>query len=32
MAAYHKIFNGNDEEKKLNAAVAWSKWKVQQVL
>ena len=26
MAAYHKIFNGNDEEKKLNAAVAWSKW------
>ena len=26
MAAYHKIFLGEDEEKKLNAAIAWSKW------
>ena len=24
--AYRKIFNGNDEEKKLSAAKAWSKW------
>ena len=26
MNAYHKIFLGNDEKKKLDAAVAWSKW------
>ena len=26
VAAYSKIFNGEDKEKKLNAAVAWSKW------
>ena len=26
MSAYHKIFLGDDEEKKLNAAIAWSKW------
>ena len=24
--AYRKIFNGDDEEKKLSAAKAWSKW------
>jgi len=26
MAAYHKIFLSNNEEKKLNAAIAWSRW------
>ena len=26
MNAYHKIFLGSDEKKKLDAAVAWSKW------
>ena len=26
ISAYHKIFLGDDEEKKLNAAIAWSKW------
>ena len=26
MGAYHKIFMGDDKEKKLEAAVAWSKW------
>ena len=26
MNAYNKIFLGNDEKKKLDAAVAWSKW------
>ena len=26
MGAYHKIFTSDDEEKKLEAAVAWSKW------
>ena len=24
--AYREIFNGDDEEKKLSAAKAWSKW------
>ena len=26
MAAYHKIFKSDDEEKKLSAAIAWSRW------
>lgn len=26
MSAYHKIFIGDDENKRLNAAIAWSKW------
>jgi len=26
MGAYHKIFLGNDESKKLDAAIAWSRW------
>ena len=26
ISAYHKIFTGDDEKKKLEAAVAWSKW------
>ena len=26
IGAYHKIFDGDDEQKKLEAAVAWSKW------
>ena len=26
ISAYHKIFGGDDEQKKLEAAVAWSKW------
>ncbi len=26
MSAYHKIFNSDDEEKKLAAAIAWSRW------
>ena len=26
IGAYHKIFNGDDKKKKLEAAVAWSKW------
>lgn len=26
ISAYHKIFLGADEEKRLNAAIAWSKW------
>jgi len=26
MRAYHKIFLGNDESKKLDAAIAWSRW------
>lgn len=26
MTAYHNIFTSNDEEKRLKAAVAWSKW------
>tara|TARA_B100001175_G_scaffold244106_1_gene210626 strand:- start:35239 stop:36156 length:918 start_codon:yes stop_codon:yes gene_type:complete len=26
MEAYHKIFLGNDESKKLDAAIAWSRW------
>ena len=26
MDAYYKIFKGDDEEKKMEAAVAWSKW------
>ena len=26
ISAYHKIFLGDDEEKRLNAAIAWSKW------
>ena len=26
MAAYHKIFKSDDEEKKLTAAIAWSRW------
>ena len=26
MDAYYKIFNGSDEEKKLEAAIAWSRW------
>ena len=26
ISAYHKIFSGDDEQKKLEAAVAWSKW------
>ncbi|MDC3351555.1 prolyl aminopeptidase [Gammaproteobacteria bacterium] len=26
IAAYHKIFLSNNEEKKLNAAIAWSRW------
>ncbi len=26
IGAYHKIFDGDDEKKKLEAAVAWSKW------
>ena len=26
ISAYHKIFLGSDEEKRLNAAIAWSKW------
>src|SRR5210317_63756 len=26
MAAYNKIFLSNNEEKKLNAAIAWSRW------
>jgi proline iminopeptidase len=26
MAAYHKIFLGDDEKKKLDAAIAWSRW------
>jgi proline iminopeptidase len=26
MAAYHKIFLSNNEEKKLNAAITWSRW------
>ena len=26
MSAYHKIFKSDDEDKKLSAAVAWSRW------
>ena len=26
ISAYHKIFNGIDENKKLEAAIAWSRW------
>ena len=26
ISAYHKIFNGSDENKKLEAAIAWSRW------
>ena len=26
ISAYHKIFNGVDEDKKLKAAIAWSRW------
>jgi len=26
MSAYHKIFKSNNTEKKLNAAIAWSRW------
>ncbi len=26
MSAYHKIFLGDDENKRLDAAIAWSKW------
>ena len=26
MAAYHKIFKSDDEERKLSAAIAWSRW------
>ena len=26
MNAYHNIFNGEDDEKKMEAAIAWSKW------
>jgi len=26
MSAYYKIFKGDDEEKKLSAAIAWSRW------
>ena len=26
ISAYHRIFNGDDENKKLEAAIAWSRW------
>ena len=26
MSAYHKIFKSDDKEKKLSAAIAWSRW------
>ena len=26
MDAYHKIFKGDDEERKMKAAIAWSRW------
>ena len=26
ISAYHEIFNGSDENKKLEAAIAWSRW------
>lgn len=32
MAAYHKRLNSSDEEERLVAARAWSKWEVRTIL
>ena len=26
ISAYYEIFNGDDEDKKIEAAIAWSRW------